>query len=131
MYAAAAAAPMNTDGHADAGRRRPVSRRRGKPESILAPLLVFAVTASVLIAVAAAPTAADRYPELGSRRVRVSASDTLWSIARANPVDGLTTAQAVAAIRRLNRLDTGLPLQPGAVIAVPCAEAGISNLAMR
>jgi hypothetical protein len=109
------------------------ARHRHRPESVLAPLWVFVVVLAVLIAAGALPTASRRAPHVGSavRRVRVAASDTLWSIAASNPVEGLSTARSVAIMRELNGLTGSAALQPGGVISVPCASEGGSDLALR
>jgi LysM repeat protein len=57
--------------------------------------------------------------------VRVSPSDTLWSIAKANPQPGATTAATVEAIARANGLGTS-SLAPGTVLRVP-ASAPVGN----
>lgn len=129
MYHAATVTAAATHPASD---RTYAARARRRPESVLAPFWVFAVVLAVLVAAAALPTAAEgARAASATRRVRVEASDTLWSIARANPVAGLTTAQSVVAMRRLNALNRSATLQPGAVITVPCAAGYASNLAMR
>ena len=108
------------------------TRRGRRPESVLAPLWVFAIVLAILVVAAALPTAAEgARASTSSRRVRVEASDTLWSIARANPVAGLTTAQSVAAMRRLNGFGDDATLQPGEVVTIPSEPTFASNLAMR
>lgn len=130
MYAATASATATRQ--ASTRSAGTLSRRRCRPESVLAPLWVFLVILAVLVAAAALPTAAeDTRATSATRRVRVAASDTLWSIATANPVAGLSTTQSVAIMRRLNGLTGTAALQPGAVITVPCAASFASNLAMR
>jgi Tfp pilus assembly protein FimV len=54
--------------------------------------------------------------------VRVSPSDTLWSIAKANRLPGVSTAATVEAITRANDLSGG-SIRPGTVLQVPAAEA--------
>lgn len=130
MYAATIAA-QTLPANRDAARRRRTSKRRGRPESALAPVAVFLVATVLLVAAAAAPTVSGASTSPATRRVRVAASDTLWSIARAHPVEGMTSAQVVAEMRRLNHLDTVAAIQPGAVISVPAGDSYSSNLAMR
>ena len=130
MYAATIAAHTPTADR-DGARRRLVSRRRVHPESVLAPVAVFVVAALLLVAVAAAPTVSGASSTAATRRVRVAASDTLWSIARAHPVEGMTAAQIVAEMQRLNHLETVAAIQPGTVISIPAGESYSSNLAMR
>lgn len=131
MYAATVTTPT---AHPSLGHREPArSRRRHRPESVLAPFWVFTIVLALLVIAAALPTPSGRTPrtDFAVRRVRVAASDTLWSIAAADPVAGLTTAESVAVMRKLNGLTGSAVLQPGAVISVPCASDDTSNLAMR
>jgi Tfp pilus assembly protein FimV len=60
--------------------------------------------------------------------VRVSPSDTLWSIARANRLPGASTAATVEAIARANGLADG-SLRPGTVLRVPAGQAPPAALA--
>jgi len=131
MHAANATAVTSHRAHRAPQPMRARTSRRVRRESVLAPFLAFVAIAAVLIAFAAMPTWSDASPELTTRRVRVAASDTLWSIARANPVEGLSTAQAVAAMRRLNELEGTVGLRPGSVITIPAGAENASNLAMR
>lgn len=52
--------------------------------------------------------------------VEVTAGDTLWNIAEKNPIDGLSIAETVDAIKMVNDLDSGL-LVPGMELSVPTA----------
>jgi LysM repeat protein len=129
MYAATVTA---TPAHPAPTRTTSSRPARRRPDSVLAPLWVFAIVLALLVIAAALPTASGvTSASKATRRVRVAASDTLWSIARANPVAGLTTAESVALIRRLNGLDASVSIQPGAVIAVPCVDDADPGLAMR
>lgn len=110
-----------------AGNAGPRSRRVR-----LADAAAFLALVAVLATVSALPTAADLVSAPASTRlVRVEQSDTLWGIARAHGADGVTTAQTVSAIRRLNRLPQGSTLQPGTVVAVPCDQASDALFALR
>jgi LysM repeat protein len=60
--------------------------------------------------------------------VRVSPSDTLWSIARANPLPGASTAATVEAIARANGLRDGR-IRLGTVLRVPAADIPPTALA--
>jgi LysM repeat protein len=123
MYSAADAAH-----HASGTRRvRPAIRsarrhraRRSQGDSPLAAVGLFLVLSVSLIAVGALPTLADSVPTpAASHAVTVDVTDTLWSIAKANNVAGVPTAEMVEAIRRLNAMAPGQQLQPGAVVRVP------------
>ncbi len=93
---------------------------------------LFVLVLTALIAAGAMPTLADRVaPPSSSHAVTVGASDSLWSIARANRVAGLSTAEMVQAIRLLNGLGPGRELQPGAVVKVPVLEDADGALAKR
>jgi hypothetical protein len=129
MYAAVVAAPT---AHSASTCERGTQRRHRRPESVLAPFWVFAAVLALLVVAAALPVASGRANgATDTRRVRVTASDTLWSIAAANPVAGLSTAESVAVMRRLNGLEARVSLQPGAVITVPCTAVSGSGMAMR
>jgi Tfp pilus assembly protein FimV len=81
---------------------------------------LFILVTLSLIAVGALPTLADGVSApAASHAVTVRATDTLWSIARANGVEGVPTARMVEAIRRLNGIAPGRDLQPGATVRVP------------
>lgn len=60
--------------------------------------------------------------------VKVSPSDTLWSIARANRLPGASTAATVEAIACANGLADG-SLRPGTVLRVPAGETPPAALA--
>jgi hypothetical protein len=107
-------------------------RHRRRPESVLAPFWVFAIILALLIVAAALPTASGgARVTSATRSVRITASDTLWSVAAANPVAGLTTAESVAVIRDLNGLQTSVSLQPGTAITIPSDAEAAQDLAMR
>jgi hypothetical protein len=129
MYAATVAAPT---AHSTSTLDGASQRRRRRPESILAPFWVFAIVLALLVIAAALPTASgSTRVASATHRVRIAESDTLWSVAAANPVAGLTTAESVAVIRRLNGLEDSVLLQPGAVITVPSGADAAADLAMR
>jgi hypothetical protein len=129
MYAVDVAAPAT---HRASIRDRDPHRLRRRPESVLAPFWVFSIVLALLVITAALPTASgSSRVSSATRRVRIAATDTLWSVAAANPVGGLTTAESVAVIRNLNGLEDGVTLQPGAVITVPSGAGASPDLAMR
>lgn len=59
--------------------------------------------------------------------VTVRAGDTLWDIAAAHPVSGLTTGEVVDTIMDLNGLRTPV-IEPGMLIAVPVTTPGHRTL---
>ncbi len=86
----------------------------------------------LLVAVAVMPTLADLPPRPteGTTLVRVSPSDTLWSLAREHAVPGATTAQTAQTIRDLNGLGTG-HLVAGRTVRVPSTPPAGTTVAMR
>ena len=53
-----------------------------------------------------------------SQTITVQSSDTLWSIAENNPIEGVSTEQQVNWIRERNNLDTSL-LRVGQILEIP------------
>ncbi len=94
------------------------NERRGR--SGLSPLeiamILALVIAVVIAAVAARPS--HRAPSLRVGSVKVAPGDTLWSIASANPVDGLSTEETVELIRTENGL-TGHAIAAGSTLRIP------------
>jgi Tfp pilus assembly protein FimV len=97
-----------------------------------APAAAVVLTIAVLAVSGSLPTPADLTATVSSTtRVRVSAADTMWSVASAHRPAGMSTAQAVDAIRRLNDFGPKDVLSPGQVIIAPSGEAVVSQLALR
>jgi Tfp pilus assembly protein FimV len=97
-----------------------------------APAVAAALTIAVLAGSGSLPTSADLTSRFSSTtRVRVSAADTIWSVASAHRPAGMSTAQAVDAIRRLNGFGPKDVLSPGQVIIAPSGEALASQVALR
>jgi Tfp pilus assembly protein FimV len=84
----------------------------------------MAVLAAFIVAVGVLPAAGDPVPSRSTATiaVRVSPADTLWTIAAANRLPGLTTAQMVRVIREANALSDGA-LGAGTVLRVPAARS--------
>jgi len=100
------------------GARHPVRRKR---EVTSVELLLIAALAVALIVGAALSGGPDAHPER-LIPVRIEAGDSLWSLARTHPVDGLTTAETAELLAEINGL--GDPsLRAGAEILVPAPEA--------
>ncbi len=106
--------------------RRPVRRRR----RVFGPAVWAVALAVVLAGIGALPTiASGRAPALqGSEVVRVATSQSLWSIARAHPVAGASTAEVVARIQRMNHLRVA-EIQPGTALQVPWTFEGDDSFA--
>ena len=62
--------------------------------------------------------------------VQVQAGETLWSLAQAHPIAGLTTAQATAQISRSNQL-TSSSLRAGQTLVVPAGTQSTPQMASR
>ena len=109
---------------------RPRGRRPGTPRRTwVAPVVRMAVLALVFALIGAAALTRHSVPSTASTTtVRVSPSDTLWSIARANRLAGASTAETVQAIARANGL-RGAPITPGTVLQVPRADTAPATLA--
>lgn len=103
-------------------------RTRSSAERGTTALLRVAVMAALLAAVfasasllASASVEARREQALSSvpsASYVVRPGDSVWSIAEANPADGLTTAEAVSYIEGVNELSSAC-LVPGQVIEIP------------
>lgn len=107
----------------ETARRRIAARPRRASRATspwLGPIAGALVILSAMALVGALPTARElaAVPTAAASTVRVAPSDTLWSIAKAHPVTGLTTSEAVERIMRLNGL-TDATLHAGAMIVVP------------
>ena len=61
---------------------------------------------------------------------RVVQGQTLWQIARANPVPGLSTAQTADLIAEINDLESGA-VTVGTLVQVPAQASGVAALASR
>ena len=99
------------------GAHTPRGPRRG---TRCAPVLWMTVLALFVVGVGVLPAAGDPIPSLPTATIaiRVSSTDTLWTIAAANRLPGLSTAQMVRVICEANALSAG-GLDAGAVLRVP------------
>ncbi len=88
-------------------------------------VVAAALVATLLwLAAGASPGSVPTHP------VRVEAGDSLWRIATAHPVAGLTTEQTVELIRQANGID-GSTLHAGQLLHVPDAAPGTPAVAQR
>lgn len=93
-------------------------------------VLLAAVALLLLIAAVASSVIGKAEPAVTATHV-VSSGDTLWNLAERHPVHGLSTAQTVDLIERMNGLESAL-LEPGVSIALPAApDDDTVRLAMR
>ncbi|PKQ21295.1 MAG: hypothetical protein CVT66_00400 [Actinobacteria bacterium HGW-Actinobacteria-6] len=85
----------------------------------VAEFLVLFIAVVCVVAVALYPGIRTRTASWPSTvTIKVSEAETLWGIAKTHPIEGLSTAETVAAIRRNNELaDSGL--QQGQLLRVP------------
>ncbi|MGB4592954.1 MAG: LysM peptidoglycan-binding domain-containing protein [Coriobacteriia bacterium] len=94
----------------------------------MAALALATITLMVCAAFSVRPSAT---PEVDSTiTVKIAPSDTLWDLARAYPVDGLTTAQTVAVIRDLNDMSTSA-IVAGETLEVPASSSISAAVASR
>lgn len=84
----------------------------------------------VLAVVIASVVRAERPRPDSWTAVTVQESGTLWALARAHPVAGLSTAETVDLIQRSNHLDSAL-ITPGQALRVPAPEGSDTAFASR
>ena len=82
---------------------------------VIVSVVVFMATYQISVA-ASAPTY-DLIETMNLQSVRVKQGETLWELAEAYHVDGISTQDMVSAIRDWNDLDSSM-LQPGQTILV-------------
>jgi len=110
-----------------ADRRRATSRPIVDLAPWVGPLAWMAIVALIVAGLGVVALLRDGVPSDTSTTisVRVSPSDTLWSIAEANRLPGVSTAATVEAITRTNDLQAS-SLTPGTVLRVP-AQAPVGS----
>lgn len=86
--------------------------------------------AAALILAAVSSLHPDAPDAVQTRPIRIAGGDSLWSLARAHPVDGLRTEETVDLIRRLNDLHTPV-IQPGQRLLVPADVKAHPSMASR
>jgi hypothetical protein len=87
------------------------------------------IVIAVLLILGAVVTSPRSAPTTSLTTSKVAVGDSLWTLAAAHPVDGLTTAQVAELLVRANHLDGPL-VSPGQTILVP-AESPAVRLAAR
>ena len=109
--------------------RRPAPRYRpGRGLSRGEAFILLALMVTLLVCALA--SRAGTPDAVATTKVLVDRGDTLWAIARANQVPGLSTAQTADLIARLNDLSSG-QLIAGTELAVPVADHGTVALAAK
>ena len=124
-------------GNATHGRAAHGHRRTARPSGVLAHRRTLA-TASVVVLILAAITVAVLsllvQPAVplpsGWTQVAVEPNASLWSLASAHPVEGLTTAETAALIAEENGLGTGV-IHPGQTVSVPSSVQADTAVALR
>lgn len=107
--------------------RRPRESRRQCLSALEVVTLVAIAGLLIAGAVAVQPHAATGTV---TQTVQVQAGETLWSIAQAHPIAGLTTSQAAESISHTNRLATST-LRTGQTLQVPVAAQRTAQMASR
>lgn len=115
---------FDTDPGRTAVHRRPVRRPIIDVAPWMAPFAWMIVLAITVVGLGSVVVLRDRVPSGSSATiaVRVAPADTLWSIAEANRMPGVSTARTVEAIARINGLD-GTAISAGATLQVPASES--------
>lgn len=78
--------------------------------------VLMLVAALFVTALAIAPEY--RPDDITTRTVRVVQGESLWTLARANPVEGLSTAETAELLRQINGLE-GAVVYAGQLLEVP------------
>ncbi len=112
--------PYALSTRSDGGRRPAGTRQRHSRGFDFAPLLWMIVLTAFVVGTGMLPTVEDRVPsgQTATISVRVSQSDTLWSIASSHRIPGMSTSRMVELIARANALNDG-GIRAGAVLLIP------------
>ena len=117
----------------DLPRRHHGVRAQRKPVgglSIIEAAAVFAVALLLELAILSLFRAQSVPEDMPAVPVVVGSADSLWSIARAYPLEGHSTAHTVAVIRSMNDKSTSA-LSVGEILLVPAAAGQDTDLAQR
>ena len=93
-------------------------------------IVALVVIAGLLVVGALKAQPAGAPADLATQTLQVQTGQTLWAIAQAHPIDGLTTAQTAEVISRSNNL-SGSVLNAGQTLQVPSADSVGPQLASR
>lgn len=120
---AASMAHITRSASSGASVRRAVRRPLFDLAPWIAPIAWMTVLAIAVCGLGAVAMLRDAVPSASPATiaVRVAPSDTLWSIAQANRLPGVSTARTVEAIARINGLKD-LAIRAGAVLHIPTIE---------
>lgn len=122
MQMTASSRPYRTATRSSLGRtsRRSTSARERRDSGLHAALCAAVVAALIVAVIFAAAVSGHRSGgrAAATQIVKIDAGDSLWSIAAAHPVPGLSTAQTVELIKRSNQL-SGSSVAEGTLLRVP------------
>ncbi len=85
--------------------------------------VIVLIVIAVLLILGAVVTSPRTEPAPSLTALKVTAGDSLWTLAARHPIDGLTTAQVSEILMRANHLDAPL-VTPGQTILVPDESPG-------
>ena len=105
-------------GPATQARRRLGSATRSRSPRVPAEWLALALVAVAILATALGFAVENMPDEVRTRTVRVEQGDSLWTLAIANPVKGLNTAETAELIRQANEMQDSI-VHTGQLIRVP------------
>lgn len=106
----------------------PRARRSGL--SVVEVALLAALAVCLAYASIAAISPARPASDIPTETIRVRPADTLWGIAAARPVNGLSTAETVQLIRSINGFETSA-LRAGDTVTVPRVQTLSTAVATR
>jgi hypothetical protein len=109
---------LTSHGPAAPARRRPRGATRSRSPHVSAEWMALAVVVVAILATAVAFATESLPDEVSTRAVRVEQGDSLWVLASANPVEGLSTAETAELIRQANGMQ-GAVVHAGQLIQVP------------
>ena len=126
--------PGGRGSQAHACRYRPTASDVARDQRLHLRDVVVGVALALVLAAAAclaaglvrghASVASAAQEQVAFESVAVQSGDTLWELAEAHPVRGLTTQEVVSLVSERNGL-AGSVIQPGQVIQVPRAASGL------
>jgi hypothetical protein len=99
-------------------RQRLGSATRSCSPRVSAEWMALALVAVAILATAVGFAAENLPDEVRTRTVRVEQGDSLWTLASANPIQGLNTAETAELIRQTNEMQDSV-VHTGQLIRVP------------
>ena len=114
---------------------RPVSRAQRRraaaptPPSVALAEIAALILIAVLLVIGVLQSSGSVHAQTPSVRIRVESRQSLWTLAKEHPVDGLSTEQTAELIENQNGLH-GERLASGASIRIPVQERGGDAVAL-